>query len=85
MAKHNIEPRGLTLSDALYYIGVSASWFQARRAELIEKLKFPQPHPITNRYDRKQIDQWMEETGNIKSGTESETDELLERARSGEY
>ena len=51
MAKHSIEPRMLTVEDAFYYIGVSASWFSKHKDELIKKFKFPTPHPITKRYD----------------------------------
>lgn len=87
MAKHTIEPRGLTLEDALYYVGVSVAWFQKRKTMLEKDYGFPKKHPITGKYDRQALDRWYDQTGGLveKSVEIREEEELIERARSGKY
>lgn len=81
MARH-IEPRMLPKGEALYYAGFSPSSFASHKEELTAT-GFPAPHPITKKYDRKLLDEWMDRTGGYQSIETSEEQELLNRLKNG--
>lgn len=52
-------PRFIDPTDTAAILGRSRSWLYARKRQL-EKLGFPQPHPLIGRYDRALVEKWVD-------------------------
>jgi excisionase family DNA binding protein len=71
-----VEKRGLTISEAAEYAGISESAFR----DWIQKGIVPGPWPGTHRYDRRAIDAALDKISNIRTATSPYDDWKVKRA-----
>ncbi len=62
------QPRGLTPTEMIGYIGHGASWLTDERLEQLYSLGFPRPDSMTERFDRVAIDAWLDQRSGLNNG-----------------
>lgn len=63
--KYLPKPRGWTAEQVCAYIGMSVSWWQTGGLKLLKKHGFPQPSPLTARFDRALVKAWYDKHSGI--------------------
>lgn len=81
--KYNIQPRMLTMEQVQRYLGVSDEFLRMHRKEWEKEAPFPAKHPKLGRYDIRQIDKWVEDTGMGYMVAKNSSDILSQRISEG--